>query len=74
VDFKGPLHDKEWYLLVVLDNFTKYAWGTVFKRKDCEPVANWMYLLFVKDGPPKIWQSDNGGEFVNECMKGDYSV
>jgi hypothetical protein len=71
MDFKGPITTPEnytFYILVLIDSFTKFLWTKVFEFKDCEPVALWTKDQIIKEGPPKRMTTDNGGEFVNEVM------
>lgn len=57
------------YILLIIDCFTKYAWGTPLDKRDATSVVNWMETFLTDERPFKIIQSDNGGEFVNEELK-----
>ncbi len=72
MDFKGPLqkHPKQWYFLVVIDNFTKYVWGEVFQFKHAAPIVEYLHSLTMKETIPEVLQTDNGREFVNKVMTG----
>lgn len=56
-------------MLLIIDAFTKFLWGKPFVGKDCAFVADFIHKTFASEGFPKIYHSDNGGEFIGECMK-----
>jgi hypothetical protein len=73
MDHTGP-YPEDWstgdkYLLLVMDNFTKFAWGATFSTLDVEPCARWVYNLLLQVGVPELLCSDNGGAFVGQVMK-----
>ena len=54
------------WILTVLDHFTKYLWAEAFKTKDAEPIAVYLYEIFMDNiCMPERWHADNGGEFKN---------
>lgn len=72
---KFPYPDREghcWFLLVV-DHFTKYMWFYPLKSKEPGPVIAALRDLFGPNGKnlpiPGRFHSDNGSEFLNECME-----
>lgn len=71
MDFKGPIklsNQLSFYILLVVDKFSKFLWTKIFETKDCEPVAIYIRNLMLIEGTPTRLVSDNGGEFVNEAM------
>jgi integrase-like protein len=73
MDHTGPYPD-DWdtgarYLLLVIDNFTKFAWGEAFATLDVEPCARWVYNLLLQVGVPRLLCADNGGAFVGKVMR-----
>ena len=57
------------YILLVVDHFTKFVWGTSFPTKHAAPVADWLYrTIYTTEFRPTTVLSDNGGEFVNEIL------
>ena len=64
------------WLLVVVDNFSKYVWGCPLKTKDCEPVALAFFNIISEikfDGrnsvEVRLLHTDNGTEFVNSVLQ-----
>lgn len=76
IDFKGPLgpEKENWYILVVVDAFTKYLFVEVFESKESSNVALFLRDLFIREQPPRYLHSDNGKEFVNEVIKGKWQI
>ena len=81
IDFKGPIcHPSAKnengeptsqgfvYILHVVDHFTKFLWTKVTDTKESGQVVKYLRKLFLREGTPHILQSDNGKEFVNECI------
>jgi hypothetical protein len=56
-------------LLVVTDIFSRYVVLRPLKSKEMEDVAAALWSIFAEYGLPKIMQSDNGTEFVNQVMQ-----
>jgi hypothetical protein len=56
-------------LLVVIDVFTGFVLLRAVKSTDAESVADALWKIFCDFGLPKIIQSDNGPEFVNEVIR-----
>jgi transposase InsO family protein len=54
------------WILTVLDHFTKHLWAEAFKTKEAPEIALWLLKTF-RDGVvmPERWHADNGGEFIN---------
>ena len=76
MDHTGPYSEDSLtgarYLLLLMDNFTKFAWGASFSTLDVEPCARWVYNLLLQVGVPQLLCSDNGGAFVGQVMKQVY--
>jgi transposase InsO family protein len=70
------------YLLNYIDHCTKYLVCIPLKSKTARVVAQALVQIFTIIGPPKILQTDNGGEFVGvaytdkeiRCMQLDDAV
>ena len=58
------------WLLLVVDHFTGYVWGETFATKEAEPVASFVYKIYLEFGFPQKIGFDNGREFVNKVMEG----
>jgi hypothetical protein len=69
--FKVPMEgmQEELWVCVVKDHFTKFHWTKAFKGKDMGPIANFILQVFKENVVPEQLHSDNGSEFVNQCMK-----
>jgi hypothetical protein len=56
------------YLAVIADVCTRYVFLRPLRTKSAVEVAEVLYRLFADVGFPRILQSDNGSEFVNELI------
>ena len=56
------------WILQVKDHFSKFCWAKPLERKEAREVSQSIRDVFFMFGPPKILQSDNGREFVNELI------
>ena len=56
------------YILVIVDVFTKFTFLRPLKSKAASVVAKELLILFSDVGYPRILQSDNGTEFVNQIL------
>jgi len=64
-----PLDDSGYkYVLVVVDVATKFVVLKALKQKTMDTVTRKLWSIFSTFGVPKIIQSDNGTEFVNQFM------
>jgi transposase InsO family protein len=70
IDLKEmPLSDRgNNYYLLVIDVATRFIFLRALKDKTAYSVAQALFLIFTDVGFPKMIQSDNGMEFVNEVM------
>ena len=58
------------HVLIVVDLATRFLMTMPLKSMTMEELSEKLYLIICLFGPPKIMQSDNGTEFVNElCTK-----
>lgn len=57
------------YILTIKCCFSKFCWLFPLKYKTAVEVYHILRLLFIKEGAPKILQSDNGGEFIADIIK-----
>jgi transposase InsO family protein len=72
VDLKDYVsqNDGQRYLLNCIDAFSQFVWSFTLKEKTCDGVLACLQRIFeIFSGPPKILQSDNGGEFVGHELK-----
>ena len=51
------------YILTVQDVFSRYLWLRPLTGKSSKLVARELKKLYTEVGPPRVIQSDNGGEF-----------
>lgn len=70
IDLKEmPLSDQgNNYYLLVIDVATRFIFLRALKDKTAYSVAQALFVIFSDVGFPKMIQSDNGTEFVNEVM------
>jgi hypothetical protein len=54
------------YMLVLVDVFTRFVFLRPLKNKSAKVVSASLFEIFCDIGFPKILQSDNGREFVND--------
>jgi hypothetical protein len=72
VDLFGPLPTSSSgfnFGLVLVDLFTRFIVVRSLRSKSAADVASELYRIFCIVGFPRIMQSDNGSEFVNETVK-----
>lgn len=72
IDLIGPLPESEegfTHILTTTDVMSGYTLLQGLKTKEMEEVAQAMWMEFTDYGIPKICQSDNGPEFVNQIMQ-----
>eukprot|EP00733_Pompholyxophrys_punicea_P000268 Pompholyxophrys_punicea_v1_NODE_58_length_4147_cov_5.424487.p2 type:complete len:226 gc:universal NODE_58_length_4147_cov_5.424487:112-789(+) len=73
MDLIGPMPttpDGYNYVLVLVDVFSRFVFLRALVDKSAASVALALLLIIADFGPPKIIQSDNGTEFVNDVVKG----
>ncbi len=64
-----PSPDGHTTLLIVIDVFTGFAQLRACKSSTAEEIAKELWDIFCIFGFPKILQSDNGHEFVNDLLR-----
>ena len=57
------------YILTVQDVFSRYLWLRPLTKKTSHQVARKLSKLYSEVGPPRVIQSDNGGEFKKAVEK-----
>ena len=57
------------YLLTVIHHFSKFGWAALISDKQAATVLIELKNIFHSQGYPKILQTDNGKEFVNDKLK-----
>ena len=55
-------------ILVVIDIFSKYVWAWPLRHKDAAVVVEQVEAMWLIEGPPRILQSDRGGEFTGASV------
>ena len=61
--------DKRWkYILNYQDHYTKFCFLRGLRDKKAETIIKELKDIFLIIGAPKLLQTDNGGEFVNNCF------
>jgi len=72
VDLAGPFptsSNDNHYLLVLVDVHSRFVVLRAIRNKSMVTVGNTLVEIFCQFGFPKIIQSDNGTEFVNQVIK-----
>ena len=72
IDLAGPyniLGQQNRFLLVVIDNFTKWIYHKFLANTEVEQVISFLDEIFKLEGVPKILCSDNGTQFTSRKMK-----
>jgi hypothetical protein len=55
-------------IIQLKDHFTNFCWAQPLERKEAKEVYSVVRHIFFSFGPPRILQSDNGCEFVNDLI------
>jgi transposase InsO family protein len=72
IDLIGPLPTSEKghrYILIIVDVCTNYIVTRALENKEMEVMARKLWKIFCEYSTPRILQSDNGTEFVNQVIK-----
>ncbi len=56
------------WILQIKDHFTKFCWARPLEYKEAHEVYHCVKEIFFMLGAPRILQSDNCREFVNELI------
>ena len=72
IDLIGSLQQSEngcVYIFTIVDVCTAYTVIRALKTKDMETIARCLWEVICDYGAPRILQSDNGSEFMNQVVK-----
>src|SRR5690348_5638690 len=72
IDLIGPLRTSIGgynYILTVICACTNYTVIRALKNKELETVAKALWMIFCEYGTPRVLQSDQGTEFVNQALE-----
>ena len=66
----GPKHNKGYrYVLVIIDNFSKFAWTFPLKSKNAQTIDSFENILINSKREPDLIESDRGKEFYNNIFQ-----
>ena len=67
----GPKNNRGYrYVLVVIDNFSKFAWTIPLKNKNAQTIKDsFEHILISSKRRPKLIESDRGKEFYNNIFQ-----
>ena len=67
----GPENNRGFrYVLVVIDNFSKFSWTVPFKNKNDQTVKDsYEHILITSKRKPKLFATDRGKDFHNDFLK-----
>ena len=73
IDLKGPLPNKDSYILYLVDTFSRLTRGVIVKDKKPETIVKailkcWVLGNGIGPGMPRKFLHDNGREFCNEHL------
>jgi len=74
IDFKGPVKGPKPYLLVVIDEYSRFPFAFLCKKMTAEVVADCLSTLYSVFGFPTYIHSDRGTAFVTRELKYFLSV
>jgi hypothetical protein len=57
------------YVLCVLDVFSRYLWLRPLETKSSKEISALLKEIYMTTGPPKVLQSDQGGEFKKHVLE-----
>nr|GEV42156.1 retrovirus-related Pol polyprotein from transposon TNT 1-94 [Tanacetum cinerariifolium] len=76
MDLCGPMRiasiNRKWYVLVIVDDYSRYTWVQFFKSKDEAPEVIKTFLkriIILLQSLVVIIRTDNGTEFKNQILK-----
>ena len=66
----GPENNRRYrYILVIIDNFSKFGWTVPLKNKSAQiKKASFENILISSKRQPKLIETDDGSEFVNKLF------
>ena len=67
----GPENDRNYrYVLVIIDNFSKYAWTVPLKNKNARTIKDsFEKILIISKRKPNLIETDRGKEFYNNVFQ-----
>ena len=67
----GPKNDKSYrYILVVIDNFSKFGWTIPLKNKYAQSITDaFSQIIKTSRRKPNLLETDDGKEYVNKIFK-----
>ena len=66
----GPENNRGYrYVLVIIDNFSKFGWTTPFKNKNAQIKDSFENILISSKRKPGLIESDRGKEFYNNIFQ-----
>nr|GEZ23913.1 putative ribonuclease H-like domain-containing protein [Tanacetum cinerariifolium] len=76
MDLCGPMRvasiNGKWYVLVIMDDYSRYTWVHFLRTKDETPevIKNFLKKIYVRlQAPVIIVRTENGTEFKNHALK-----
>ena len=69
IDMRHVPDDEYKYILHGIGHFTRFNFLSALEGKDSSIIADHLMKIFSQFGPPKIYHSNNGREFVNQAIK-----
>ena len=68
----GPKNNRGYrFILVIIDNFSKFAWTSTLKNKYAQTITIEFSNVIIKSKrKPKLIETDDGKEFVNKIFNG----
>ena len=66
----GPENNKKYrYVLVIIDNFSKFGWTIPLKNKNAQTIKDsFENILISSKRQPNLIETDDGSEFVNKIF------
>ena len=68
---RGPENNRNYrYVLVILDNFSKFGWTVPLKNKNAQTIKDsFQNILISSKRKPNLIESDRGREFYNNFSR-----
>ena len=67
----GPENNRGYrYVLVIIDNFSKFGWRVPIKNKNAQTKDSFEIILISSKGKPNLLETDRGKEFHNNIYQG----
>ena len=66
----GPENNRSYrYVLVIIDNFSKFSWTVPLKNKNAQTIDSFENFLINSKRKPNLIESDRGKEFYNKIFQ-----